>query len=149
MRLRSSADVIYRSLSYDEPMKHGWIVAIATVATAITFGIPLFRADFHDVAASAGLTARNVYGGVANKDYILETTGNGVAILDYDADGRNDVLFANGTRFDSSGAPADNLSTLLHNEGSGHFKDVTAQSGLTQTGWGQGVCVGDYDNDGW
>src|SRR3954467_3237089 len=135
MRLRSSADVIYRSLSYDEPMKHGWIVASATVATAITFGIPLFRADFHDVAASAGLTARNVYGGVANKDYILETTGNGVAILDYDADGRNDVFLVSGTRFGSSGPPPDSLSTLFHNEGGGRFKNVTAQSGLTQAGW--------------
>src|SRR3954447_3389433 len=120
-------------------MKRGYLVVSATIAISAALAVPLFKSDFQDIAVNAGLTARNVYGGVANKDYILETTGNGVAILDYDADGRNDVLFANGTRFDSSGAPADNLSTLLHNEGSGHFKDVTAQSGLTQTGWGQGV----------
>ena len=108
----------------------------------------MFTAEFEDVAASAGLTARNVYGGVANKDYILETTGNGVAVLDYDGDGRNDLLFVNGTRLATSGAVSDSRSSLFHNEGSGHFRNVTAESGLSQTGWGQGVCVGDYDNDG-
>ena len=130
-------------------MKHGWIVASTTIATAIAFGVPSFRADFHDVAASAGLIALNNYGGLANKDYILETTGNGVAILDYDGDGRNDVFLVNGTRLHASGPEPDSFSTLFHNEGRGQFKNVTAQSGLTQTGWGQGVCVGDYDNDGW
>jgi enediyne biosynthesis protein E4 len=129
-------------------MKASRIVASTTIAI-VMFGGPLFRANFHDVAASAGLKAQNVYGGLTNKDFILETTGNGVAILDYDGDGRNDVFLVNGTRFGSSGPPPDSLSSLFHNEGGGHFTNVTARSGLTQAGWGQGVCVGDYDNDGW
>src|SRR3954447_25935487 len=129
-------------------MKTSRIVASTTIAI-VMFGGPLFRANFHDVAASAGLKAQNVYGGLTNKDFILETTGNGVAILDYDGNGRNDVFLVNGTRFGSSGPPPDSLSSLFHNEGGGHFTNVTARSGLTQAGWGQGVCVGDYDNDGW
>src|SRR3954451_6817822 len=127
-------------------MKRGSIVASTTIAIATALGLPLFKGNFHDVATSAGLTVRNVYGGLTNKDYILETTGNGVAILDYDGDGRNDIFLLNGTRFDTSGPRPESVSTLFHNEGSGRFRDVTAQSGLTQTGWGQGVCVGDYDN---
>src|SRR3982751_1124211 len=126
-------------------MKASRIVASTTIAI-VMFGGPLFRANFHDVAASAGLKAQNVYGGLTNKDFILETTGNGVAILDYDGDGRNDVFLVNGTRLDTSGRPPDSPSTLFHNEGNGHFRNVSAQSGLTQIGWGQGACVGDYDN---
>src|SRR3954462_11812717 len=129
-------------------MKSGWIVGSVTVAIAGA-RIPVFVADFRDIAPVAGLTAQNVYGGLTNKDFILETTGNGVAILDYDGDGRNDIFLVNGTRLDTSGRPPDTPSTLFHNEGDGRFTNVTAQSGLTRTGWGQGVCVGDYDNDGW
>ncbi|MFL6449400.1 MAG: CRTAC1 family protein [Bryobacteraceae bacterium] len=129
-------------------MKWLWIVASTTIAITAASIVPLFRGDFHDVAGVSGLNTANVYGGLANKDYILETTGNGVAILDYDGDGRNDILLINGTRFDASGPPPDSPSTLFHNEGNGRFRNVGAQSGLTQTGWGQGACVGDYDNDG-
>src|SRR3954462_2697218 len=114
-------------------MKSGWIVGSVTVAIAGA-RIPVFVADFRDIAGPAGLTVRNVYGGLTNKDFILETTGNGVAILDYDGDGRNDVFLVNGTRLDTSGRPPDSPSTLFHNEGNGHFRNVSAQSGLTQIG---------------
>src|SRR4029079_18364517 len=70
------------------------------------------------------------------------------AILDYDGDGRNDIFLVNGTRLDTSGRPPNSPSRLLRSAGSGHFRNVSAQSGLTQIGWGQGACVGDYDNDG-
>src|SRR3954466_905 len=126
---------------------NGWIVGGLTIAIATAVGVSSFKADFNDVAASAGLHALNVYGGLTNKDFILETTGNGVAILDYDGDGRNDVFLVNGTRVANASSTPDSHSTLLHNEGAGHFKDVTGGSGITQTGWGQGACVGDYDND--
>ena len=97
-----------------------------------------------------GLTGHKRLWRADEKDYILETTGNGVAILDYDGDGRNDILLVewNPARHLRSADPQQ-PSTLFHNEGNGHFRNATAQSGLTQTGWGQGVCVGDYDNDGW
>ncbi len=100
---------------------------------------------FHDMAATAGLNAKNVFGGLDRKDYILETTGNGVAIFDYDGDGRNDIFIVNGTRLTPAGPSP---PQLYHNEGNGHFRDVAKAAGLTSTGWGQGVCVGDFDNDG-
>ncbi len=106
-----------------------------------------FRANFHDIAAISGITGKNVYGGVQRKDYILETTGNGAAIFDYDGDGRNDIFIANGTRLQGQSGPI-GLPQLYHNDGNGHFTNVAAQAGLKQEGWGQGVCVGDYDNDG-
>ena len=118
--------------------------ALAAVAAGAAL---VFHADFHDIASACGLTGRNVYGGLDRKDYILETTGNGVAIFDYDGDGRNDIFIANGTRL--NGAAAESLPQLYHNERNGHFRDVAAQAGLKGLGWAQGVCVGDYDNDGW
>ncbi len=102
---------------------------------------------FRDVAAQMGITGRNTYGGVSNKDYILETTGNGVAIFDYDSDGYNDVLIVNGTTLKGVGPHASSLQ-LYRNDGHGHFTDVSAQAGFHDPGWFQGVCVGDYDNDG-
>ena len=106
-------------------------------------------ANFVDVAEKAGLTMQNVFGGVEIKKYIIETTGTGVAIFDYDNDGWPDIFLVNGTTL--AGFPADKAPTshLYRNNHDGTFTDVTAQSGLGATGWGQGVCVGDYDNDGW
>jgi enediyne biosynthesis protein E4 len=128
-------------------MRRHRVVACLTFSSLIAAGVPLFQADFRDVAASAGLTAENVYGGVERKDYILETTGNGVAIFDYDGDGRSDVFIANGTRLKASGN-ASGSPQLYHNEGNGRFKNVAVQAGFRQPGWAEGVCVGDYDNDG-
>jgi enediyne biosynthesis protein E4 len=108
---------------------------------------------FVDVAAKAGLTVRNVNGSEDHKRYIVEATGSGVAILDYDRDGWPDIFLVNGTELpgnESSGPAPKPAPTnhLFHNNHDGTFTDVTAQAGLTSTGWGQGVCVGDYDNDG-
>jgi enediyne biosynthesis protein E4 len=106
-------------------------------------------ADFEDIAQKAGLTATNVFGGQHSSTYILESTGTGVAIFDYDNDGWPDVFLVNGTTisgFAAGGAPTNHL---YHNNHDGTFSDVTEQAGLASSGWGQGVCVGDYDNDGW
>ncbi len=106
-------------------------------------------ADFRDIAQKAGLTATNVFGGKYSSTYILESTGTGAAIFDYDNDGWPDIFFVNGTTLE--GFPAADAPTnhLYHNNHDGTFSDVTEKAGLLATGWGQGVCVGDYDNDGW
>ncbi len=106
-------------------------------------------ANFTDVAERAGLTMLNVFGGIDTKKYIIETTGTGVAIFDYDNDGWPDILILNGTTLETrpgSGAPSNHLYRNNHD---GTFSDVTAKAGLVATGWAQGVCAGDYDNDGW
>jgi len=105
-------------------------------------------ADFRDLAAGAGLSARTIIGGDRDKKYILETTGGGVAIVDYDDDGWPDLFFVNGARLASSADGAAPPSHLYRNNHDGTFADVTEKAGLSATGWGQGVCSGDYDNDG-
>ena len=103
---------------------------------------------FKDVAEKSGLVAKNVFGGVDTKRYIIETTGTGVAVFDYDNDGWPDIFIVNGTTLDSVPGPAAPTSHLYHNNHDGTFTDVTAKAGVLHSGWGQGVCVGDYDNDG-
>ena len=92
---------------------------------------------------------------LSSKYYILEATGSGVAIFDYDNDGWPDIFLVNGTYLRRNEPPnktapaASPTSHLFHNNHDGTFSDVTAKAGLTDSGWGQGVCVGDYDNDGY
>ena len=106
---------------------------------------------FVDVALKAGITVRDVNGSVESKRYIIEATGSGVAILDYDRDGWPDIYLVNGTNMPGT-TPAPNhakpTNHLFHNNHDGTFTDVTVKAGLVSTGWGQGACVGDYDNDG-
>ncbi len=106
-------------------------------------------AYFTDVAQKAGLTMSNVFGGVDTKKYIIETTGTGVALFDYDNDGWPDIFFVNGTTLDASAGGKAPTNHLYRNNHDGTFTDVTDKAGLALSGWGQGVCVGDYDNDGW
>ena len=106
-------------------------------------------ADFIDVAEKTGLTGTNVFGGKQSSTYILESTGTGVAIFDYDNDGWPDIFLVNGTTLGGFPAKVSPTNHLYHNNHDGTFTDVTEKAGLTATGWGQGVCVGDYDNDGW
>ncbi len=106
-------------------------------------------ANFTDIAEKAGLTAKNVFGGLLTKKYIIETTGTGVAIFDYDNDGWPDIFLVNGTKLEGFPRGKEPTSRLYRNNHDGTFTDVIEKAGLTATGWGQGVCVGDYDNDGW
>ena len=106
-------------------------------------------AFFTDEAAKAGLTMKNVFGGVDTKKYIIETTGTGVAIFDYDNDGWPDIFVVNGTTLDAPPSASGPTNHLYRNNHDGTFTDVTEIAGLRHSGWGQGVCVGDYDNDGY
>jgi hypothetical protein len=101
--------------------------------------LTLQAADFRNVAKEAGLTHVVPNGGTTSKQYIIETTGSGVAFIDYDNDGLPDIFVVSGP---------DAPSRMYHNEGGGKFRDATESLGLTHKGWGQGVCAGDYDNDG-
>lgn len=107
------------------------------------------RIQFQDIAAKAGLTARHVTGGDFDKQYILETTGSGVAFIDYDNDGWPDIFTVNGTTLAGFPQGKEPSNHLYHNNRDGTFTDVTKQANLERTGWGQGVCVGDFDNDGY
>ena len=104
---------------------------------------------FINIAKQAGIEFFGIFGGLETKKYIIETTGSGVAFLDFDRDGWQDLYFVTGTLLEGHGEDPTPTNRLYRNNGDGTFKDVTEQSGLIRGGWGQGVCVGDYDNDGW
>ncbi|MGA3242407.1 MAG: CRTAC1 family protein [Bryobacteraceae bacterium] len=111
----------------------------AMLAAALATASESTTVRFIDIAAQSGLTVPNTFGGRDKKDSILESTGTGVAIFDFDGDGSNDVFIANGPP---------SRSELYKNDGHGHFTEVGQQAGLTRTGWAQAACVGDIDNDG-
>jgi len=105
-------------------------------------------ADYVDIAASARLTARTVIGGETTKEFILESTGGGVALLDYDGDGWTDIFLVNGSRIGGFPGGEEPTNRLYRNNHDGTFTDVTAKAGLVRHGWGQGACAGDYNGDG-
>ena len=105
-----------------------------------------FDAHFTDVAREAGLVSPVIYGNPDSKDYILEAVGCGCAFIDYDNDGWMDIFILSGTRVE--GDPPGATNRLYKNNRDGTFSDVTEKSGLRDVGWASGVCVGDYNNDG-
>jgi predicted nucleotidyltransferase len=104
---------------------------------------------FTNVAQQAGLNISMIYGDEHRNRYLLETTGSGAAFIDYDNDGWQDVFLVNGTRLDGLQPNLNSTNRLFHNTGNGKFTDVTEKAGLVRTGWGQSICSGDYDNDGY
>ncbi len=102
---------------------------------------------FTDVAEKAGLRTSMIYGEAGTWKYIYESVGGGCAFLDFDNDGWMDVFILGGTLL--AGAPANATNRLYKNNRDGTFTDVTEHAGLHDAGWASGVCVGDYDNDGY
>jgi hypothetical protein len=101
---------------------------------------------FTDVAASAGLTATMYYGIPETVTYIIEEMGGGCAFFDYDNDGWMDIFILGGRTLEA--VPPGASNRLYKNNRDGTFKDVTKEAGLWDAGWAVGVCVGDYNNDG-
>src|SRR5450432_3817683 len=115
-------------------------------AVAGPVGRPAPFSRFTDVAQSAGLDRSMVYGEGTKATYILENMGGGCAFFDYDNDGWMDIFIVGGRRLENT--PADASNRLYKNNRDGTFSDVTVKAGLFDSGWGMGVCVGDYNNDG-
>ena len=144
--LRAGATLLFRSVRT--------LLAAAAIAAAIPAIVHLqapapLSFSFTNVAREAGLNHVTVFGGERSNKYLLETTGTGVAFIDYDNDGWLDLFFVNGSTLE--GFPADQAPTnhLYRNKGNGTFEDVTSRAGLVASGWGQGACVGDFDGDGY
>ncbi|MPY89883.1 MAG: CRTAC1 family protein [Luteitalea sp.] len=104
---------------------------------------------FTNTARDAGLDQLTVYGGRETNKYLLETTGSGVALVDYDQDGWLDIFLVNGTTLEGFPKGQEPTAHLYRNKRDGTFEDVTDRARLRQTGWGQAACVGDYDRDDW
>ncbi|MBX7174900.1 MAG: CRTAC1 family protein [Pyrinomonadaceae bacterium] len=110
----------------------------------------LYPVTLTNISKQSGINFKTIYGDENKNRYLLETTGTGVAFIDYDNDGWQDIFFVNGTRLDDTLPKNEPPPTnhLFRNKGDGTFEDVTAKAGLNRTNWGQAAVVGDYDNDG-
>ena len=103
--------------------------------------------SYVNIARTAGINSQTIFGGEKKNQYQLENVGSGIAFFDFNHDGWLDIFQMNGTRLEgfAKNPPTNHLYKNNHN---GTFTDVTDKAGLRRTGWGQGVCIGDYDNDG-
>jgi hypothetical protein len=125
------------------------LLAAAVLSQTGPVSQPPSQVQFVDAAPQAGLTMMDVNGGEKVKKYIWESTGSGIAAIDYDRDGYPDLFILNGSTLEGFPQGAEPINHLYHNNHNGTFTDVTARSGLGRSGWAHGVCVGDYDNDGY
>ncbi len=107
-------------------------------------------AIFEDITKQAGLAGWRHKMGAPTKDFIVETNGSGVCLIDYDNDGWLDIYLVNGSTFNAlDGKEESPHAALFHNNHDGTFTDVSAKAGVTNDRWGYGCSVADYDNDGW
>jgi hypothetical protein len=151
-RFLSSSGILFGTALLDALTAPLWkwkqSIFLDTASAAIPAGTS--PVTFVDVGREAGLNIPNVWGGVTHKRSIVEAKGSGLAFFDYDNDGWLDIYLTNGNRLDAQW-PAGKAPTsqLYKNNRDGTFTNVTEKSQLARTGWQTGVCVGDYDNDGW
>src|SRR5262245_53236105 len=105
---------------------------------------------FVDVTKTAGLGGFRFVSGTPAKDYLVEAPGAGCAFIDYDNDGWLDIYLVNGSTLDAlRGKATPPRAARSHNNRDGSFTDGADKAGVANERWGQGVCVGDFDNDGW
>lgn len=105
---------------------------------------------FRDISEKAGLSVWHHKMGTPQKAFIIETTGSGACLLDYDHDGWLDIFLVNGSTYDAMDGKAESPhAALFHNNHDGTFTNVANIAGVTNDRWGYGCAVGDYDNDGW
>jgi len=102
--------------------------------------------QFQDVAARTGLTIPHIAS--ADKKYVIESMSGGIGLFDCDNDGKLDIVVVNGSTVDRYRQGGDPMVTLYHQGPDMKFTDITVQAGLTRRGWGMGVAVADFDNDG-
>ena len=126
----------------------GMVSANRTAAERPDFSGRPFPVNFVDVAKQAGLDMVFVNGRPGKKEYVIEANGTGVAFLDYNNDGLLDVFLVNSFRLEGFAGGELPTNHLYRNDGNGKFTDVTREAGVGKFGWGNGVCGGDYDNDG-
>src|SRR5579864_5320583 len=103
--------------------------------------------QFEDITKSAGLTVP--HNSTPEKRYIVESMSGGVGFIDCDNDGKLDIITVNGSSVDRYRKGGDPMITLYHQDDNLKFRDITQAAGLTEKGWGMGVSVMDFDNDGW
>ena len=132
-------------------MKRALATSITALATAAALA-PRPSGDapallFRDITRAAGVTFQ--HHAAPEKKYIVESMSGGVALLDYDNDGYLDIYLVNSLTVDMVKSKQKTRSILYHNNGDGTFTDVTDKAGVGDIGWGMGVAIGDYNNDGW
>jgi len=101
---------------------------------------------FEDISRTAGLTTSHI--STAEQRYIIESMSGGIALLDCDDDGKLDIAMVNGSTVDRYRKGGDPLVTLYHQDADLKFSNITQSAGLTRKGWGMGITVADFDNDG-
>jgi hypothetical protein len=155
VRLKPDTTAERESTTSPSGPRHSRVLGLCLLSTVAVAGAGVLGNDqepgftFRALTADAGVRGVTIFGGRTANRYLLETTGAGVALIDYDDDGRLDIFQVNGTTIEGAPKGAEPRPYLYRNHGGGRFEDVTAASGLReQWGWGQGACVGDYDNDG-
>ena len=104
--------------------------------------VPVFK----DIAKDVGVTVSHIASTEAR--YVIDSTSGGAGLFDCDNDGKLDIVLVSGSTVDRLRQGGDPMVTLYHQEPDGTFKDITREAGLTRLGWGMGVAVADYDNDG-
>ena len=125
------------------------LAPIVVLSLTLPFGFQQDRptnVQFTEIAAQAGITFKHVFS--PEKKYIVESMSGGVALFDYDNDGYLDIYFVNSLTVDLAAKHQKTKSALYHNNGDGTFTEVTDKAGVGDVGFGMGVAVGDYNNDG-